>query len=173
MRTDGKMSFKDFIFPINPRIIRISHQRIAAKADVPYGKSVVEDLGSKGRIISGEGEFCGEGCIRDFLRLREVMDRGGSGILYLPSQSPIRAVFEMLELTAADAENVISYSFRFEECAENEVCQSEYIIDGDGISSLWDISYRYNIGIDRLAALNDHIRRPDIAVELWEKVKLC
>lgn len=173
MRTDGKMSYKDFIFPVNPHLIKISHRRKASNQKLPYGKSAVSDLGICSRIISGEGEFCGENCIRDFMSLKAVMDRGGGGMLYIPSQSPVYAVFESLELTAGDTSGVIGYSFRFVESFENESEDTDYVISGNGSSSLWDIAYEYGADINALVRLNPHIRRPDIAVEARKQVRLC
>ena len=92
MRCDGKMSYKDFIFPVNPRTITIRTDRHVALSAVPGGSDVVSDLGSGARIVSGEGEFFGEGAVQSFLRLRQVMNSGGGGMLYIPSQSPIFAV---------------------------------------------------------------------------------
>ncbi|MBR2177153.1 MAG: DNA circularization N-terminal domain-containing protein [Clostridia bacterium] len=173
MRADGKMSYKDFIFPVNPAVIRISHRRAISAEKVPYGNSVVNDLGIRHRVISGEGEFYGKDCISDFLRLKAVMDEGGGGMLYIPSQKPVYAMFETLELTGSDIEGVIGYKFVFIESFEKSISEREYITSGDGKSCLWDYSCQYGIGIDTLAALNPHIRRPDIPIESWKKVYLC
>ena len=172
MKIDGKMSYKDFVFPVVPYVIRISDKRNISNRTVPYGGSVVEDLGNTARIISGEGEFYGENCVNDFMQLKSVMAKGGGGMLYIPSQSPIYAVFENLELICSDIEDVVRYSFRFVECFEN-INQTERCIHGDGKSCLWDISYRYGIDIDSLVLMNPHIRRPAIEIRCSERINLC
>lgn len=172
MKTDGKMSYKDFVFPVVPYAIRISEKRNISNRIVPYGGSVVEDLGKTARVISGEGEFYGENCIGDFIRLKSVMAKGGGGMLYIPSQSPVYAVFESLELICSDSEDVVRYSFRFTESFEKSDC-IERCIRGDGKSCLWDISYRYGIDIDSLVLMNPHIRRPDTEIKCSERINLC
>lgn len=173
MTTNGKMSYKDYIFPVNPSVIRISHSRKIAASKVPNGYDNVSDLGAGHRIISGEGEFYGKDCINDFIALKAVMDRGGGGMLYLPSQSPIYAMFEKLELIAGDIDGVIRYSFIFAESFENNHKEHFACCFGNNKDCLWDISYQYGIHIDVLTEFNQHIKRPDIPIRPWEKVKLC
>ncbi len=173
MKTDGKMSYKDYIFPINPSVLKISHGRKIAKHDVPNGCDTVNDMGASYRIISGEGEFCGKNCIDDFLSLKAVMDRGGGGMLYIPSQKPVYAMFEELELIAGDIEGVIRYKFKFTESFEKH-CEERFLYCyGSRHDCLWDISHKYGIHIDILAELNPHIKRPDMPIYPWERVKLC
>ena len=172
MKTDGKMSFKKYVFPVNPSVIKVIHRHRTAEHKIPYGLSNIQDLGDEGRIISGEGEFYGENCVNDFMQLKSVMAKGGGGMLYIPSQSPIYAVFENLELICSDIEDVVRYSFRFVESFEN-INQTERCIHGDGKSCLWDISYRYGIDIDSLVLMNPHIRRPDIEIRCSERINLC
>ncbi len=173
MRTDGKMSYKDYVFPVNPSVIKISHGRKIAKTNIPDGYDTVSDMGSSYRIISGEGEFFGEKCVDDFLALKAVMDKGGGGMLYLPSQKPVYAMFEELELIAEDCEGVIRYKFKFIESFEKHFSERYLYCYGNGCDCLWDISYKYGIHIDILTEFNPHIKRPDIPVLPWEKVKLC
>lgn len=173
MRTDGKMSYKGFIFPVNPKMIRITHGRKIAAADVPDGTDTVHDLGEKRSIISGEGEFCGSHCTEDFLRLKAVMDEGGGGMLYLPSQKPVYAVAELLEMTASDMEGVVGYRFRFVESFENSrQKQALYHLAGADCC-LWDIADQYGMDIDLLTAYNPQIRRPDVPLVPGERVNLC
>ncbi len=173
MRTDGKMSYKDYVFPVNPSVIKISHGRKIAKTNIPNGYDTVSDMGGTYRIISGEGEFFGYNCVDDFLALKAVMDRGGGGMLYIPSQTPVYAMFEELELIAEDIEGVVRYKFRFTESFENHYEERLLYCYGNRRDCLWDISFRYGIHIDILTELNPHIKRPDIKIPPWEKVKLC
>lgn len=173
MRTDGKMSYKDYVFPVNPSVIKISHRRKVSKASVPNGYDTVSDMGGSCRIITGEGEFFGNCCVDDFLALKAVMDKGGGGMLYIPSQSPIYAMLEELNLIAEDCEGVIRYNFKFVESFEEHHEERNLYCYGDRNQCLWDISYIYGIHIDILRELNPHIKRPDIPIYPWEKVRLC
>ena len=96
MRCDGKMSYKDFIFPVNPRTITIRTDRHVALSAVPGGSDVVSDLGSGARIVSGEGEFFGEGAVQSFLRLRQVMS-------LIICSAQMRWVIALLPVTAHSA----------------------------------------------------------------------
>lgn len=173
MNTKGRMSYKDFIFPVNPSVIRITHKRKVAEQKIPYSYSKVFDLGEQSRIISGEGEFFGTDYISDFERLKKIFQSGGGGMLYLPSQKPIYAVFESLELLGQDIDGVIQYSFRFVESFDQKKESLVKVCISDGRKSLWDYSYRYGIDIETLVRINTDILRPDIPIRPGKKVKLC
>lgn len=173
MNTNGRMSYRNFIFPVNPSVIRITHARTVSQHKIPYSKSAVSDLGEQARIISGEGEFFGINCLSDFERLKEVFSSGGGGILYLPSQKPIYAFFESLELIGEDVGNFIKYSFRFVESFDGQTDSSVHHCIADGLHSLWDYSYRYGMNIETLVRLNKDIRRPDSPVPRGKKVFLA
>ena len=55
MKTDGKTSYKNFIFPVNPYIMHISHQRNIIEHKIPLNRNIVSDMGENARIITGEG----------------------------------------------------------------------------------------------------------------------
>lgn len=173
MNYNGKMSYKDFVFPVNPRSVHISTGRKVAVSEVPSGNDVVSDLGNGAAVISGEGEFYGSSAAEVFAQLRRVMTSGGCGMLYIPSQKPICAVAKKLDFTADDTEGLIRYSFVFVESFEKAVPDTGRMMYGDGKSSLWDISYKTGIDIDPLVRMNVHIKRPDIPIKAWEKVYLC
>ena len=173
MNTDGKMSFKDFVFPLNPTFIRIYYSRKISNQKIPFGSNAVRDMGENGRVISGEGEFCGKSCIEDFERLKKVFESGGGGMLYIPSQKPIYAIFSSLELLAQDRDGVIKYSFEFNESYDKIQNTQFSDIIADGKSSLWDISYRYGVRVDELLRLNPYVCRPDFTIEKGKRVTLC
>lgn len=171
MKNDGKMSFRDFIFPINPAVIRIQHRKKLAVQSVPFGNDNISDSGEAGRVITGEGEFAGGGCINDFLALKQTAMKG-PGMLYIPSQEPIYAYAENIELKASDMEGAVGYSFRFIEQKEHPG-KSPRFAEGNGTDCLWDYAWRYGADIDLLLSLNPHIRRPDMPVSAAERVRLC
>ncbi len=173
MTSDGKMSYKDFVFPVNPLIIKISHTKKINKNRVPFGYDIVSDMGSGYRIISGEGEFYGENCIDDFLKLKNVFENGGGGMLYLPSEKPIYAVFSSLESAAQDIEGVLKYKFEFIESFEKKIYPSSSYCISDGTVTLWDISYRYKKTVEALMKLNPSVCRPDYIIKRGERIILC
>ena len=172
MNCNGKMSFGDFIFPVNPGVIRVSRRRNVKPQRVLFGKTAVIDMGEDKTVISGEGEFFGENALRDFCMLGELLKKGRTEMLYVPSQRPIPAYFESLELIGRDTDGVISYSFRFiESSADTPTERSEIIADGK--SSLFDYSYITGLSVGMLRSLNPDIMRPDLPVGAGKRVYLC
>ncbi len=173
MNTNGHMSYKNFIFPVNPSVIRIVHSRTVSQQKIPFAQSKVSDLGEKARIISGEGEFFGPGCLDTFTRLQIVFHSQGGGMLYLPSQKPVFALFESLELIGEDVGNIIKYSFRFVESFDKQTDELVTRCIADGNHSLWDYSYLYGIDIETLVRINKDIYRPDMLISHGKKVFLA
>ncbi len=173
MTPDGKMSYKNFIFPVNPYVIHISHAKKSVEHKIPLARNIVCDLGENARIITGEGEFFGTNCMNDFDRLESIFHSKGGGMLYIPSQKPVYAVFDKLELIAQDTENVVKYTFRFIESFDRNKNNVSETCISDGIKCLWDHSYEHGIDIERLVKANPDILRPDIPIPHGKAVKLC
>ena len=173
MTPDGKMSYKNFIFPVNPYVIHISHAKKSVEHKIPLARNIVCDLGENARIITGEGEFFGTNCMNDFDRLESIFHSKGGGMLYIPSQKPVYAVFDKLELIAQDTENVVKYTFRFIESFDRNKNNVSETCISDGIKCLWDHSYEHGIDIETLVKANPDILRPDIPIPHGKAVKLC
>ena len=56
---------------------------------------------------------------------------------------------------------MLTYSFVFREVMEREVLDKPAVYTPSDGETLWDVSYRFDIVIDRLVALNPDIKRPD------------
>lgn len=173
MNTDGKMSYRDFIFPVNPRVIRISRSKNIGVGITPYGTDSVKELGGGHRVVKGEGEFFGNGAVNDFLGLKRAFEKGGGGMLYIPSQKPFYALAKSLELTASDIEGAVGYSFCFIESFENAGEDFPLVFTGDGKTCLWNLADAFDIAAENLVSMNPHIKRPDIPVAVGERVRLC
>lgn len=173
MKTDGKMSFKKYVFPVNPWVIKVIHRHRTAEHKIPYGLSNIQDLGDEGRIISGEGEFFGSDCAEQFGKLKALFNEGGGGMLYIPSQKPLYAIFQRLELIGKDIEGVIKYGFTFEESFGHIQTVNFTECIGNGKKSLWDFAYEYGIAVETLMTVNPDILRPDTAIPSGKAVKLC
>ena len=173
MNCDGKMSFGAFVFPLNPYLLRITHSRTVTEAKTFYGAAAVSDMGGTVRRISGEGEFCGTDCIRQFAELQRLFENGGSDILYLPSQPPMLAVFESLTMTGRDIEGVIQYRFSFVEMPQPYRSRALTRKTADGSCCLWDYAYESGLSIETLRRLNPDIMRPDQPVPAGRSVYFC
>ena len=167
----GKMSFGGFVFPVTQEGIRIRQGNRVSGSSMQDGSGIISLTGKKPVVISGRGQFIGDGCTEYFEQLRGLMNSGG--ILYIPSQSPVYAYLVKLELVCEDMEGAVSYSFEFKCSKENDVRENRNFIYGNGESCLWDYAYNYVIEIDWLVRLNPHIRRPDIGVGGNERIFLC
>lgn len=172
MNCDGKMSFGDFIFPVNPYLIRVTHKRSVAEQKIPMSGSIVSDMGKMSRRISGEGEFCGESCADDFERLKRLYESSSAEMLYVPSQRPLYAVFEKLELIGEDIEGVIRYGFSFIESSDAPEIRSKIKI-ADGRKCLWDYSFESGTDIAELIEHNPDVKRPDTPVPSGRRIRLC
>lgn len=171
MNSKGKMSFRDFIFPINPQIIRIRNENNLSSELTAGGGASISCNGEKPAVISGSGQFTGDDCVQTFERLRAEMNRGG--MLYIPAGKPVFAYLRALELICEDVEGAVRYSFEFVKGIADKCCGEKRVIYGDDESCLWDYSYRYDIPVTVLMRLNTHIRRPDIRIKRNERIYLC
>ena len=173
MKCDGRMSFGDYVFPVNPYYISVSHQRRVNELEVPGRESVVHDMGKGARLVEGRGEFYGSDCLSLFEELKEKFEKGSGGVLYIPSQKPFYAIFEALSIEARDIEDVIQYSFRFIESFEKKSEKNRRSVISDGYHTLWDISYEHSGSVERLMELNPDIKRPDALIERGRRIYLC
>ena len=172
MNCEGKMSFRDLIFPNNPQQIRITQGRSVREQRSLNGDDFVFVYGRGARRISGEGEFYGEDCAEQYQRLKRLFEKGGAGILYVPSRRPVTAHLEELQMIAEDIGRLVRYRFVFVECTDKEGCGAGRLI-ADGTKCLWDYSYIYGTDINALTELNPDISRPDIPVSAGRSVRLC
>lgn len=173
MNCSGKMSFRDFLFPVNPSEIRVTHSRHVTRKRVPFGEDIVGETGTGGRVISGEGELFGLRAPEEFAALKAVFEQKGAGMLYVPSQKPMAAYFEELELVGQDVEGVIRYRFRFVESSRENAPGGEGVVLADGKLCLWDIAYTYGRDIEELLTLNPWVKRPDTPLPVGEEIRLC
>ena len=91
--------------------------------------------------------------------------------LSIENVKPFHAVFESLTLIGKPKPDVLTYRFLFREVmSEADNVPHTYLIGEN--ENLWDVSFRFGIGIDALMALNPQVKRPDILTE-GEVVRLC
>ena len=166
------MRFKGVSWRHNPREITFTCEKAVHETLAPFQKAYIQNTGRKNMVIRGEGELYGADCTEQFAALFALYRSGGSGVLAIPKLCTMYAVFESLKIKGYPKPDVLSYSFVFREVmerAQDDVPTAYTAANGE---TLWDVSYRFGIGIDRLVACNPAVRRPDDALN-GRVVALC
>ena len=160
------MSFKNYIWPFNPSKIEVEYSRNINKLKLPLYGSILQDLGCDKRVVTGSGEFIGNGCTSEFNKLAEVFNSGGSGTLCLPYISPFTAAFVSLKMVGEAQPDCISYKFIFIEDEDEKSKQSDYLL-GTGFyvckggENLWGVANMFHTDADTLKSLNPMIEWPN------------
>lgn len=165
--TLAKMSYKGFSWPYNPKTCTVSAKRTVAQTKLLGGGWVSQDLGVQGRVISGTGEFAGEGAYDTFLKLYRVFSQDGPGELDHPVLGRMQAVMTSLELLQKPIENYVAYSFSFFQWGDEPQTEAETAADqGESTHTLaqgedyWSVSSQFGISAEELAALNPEVSNP-------------
>ena len=168
------MRFDGYTFSHNPAKLSIDSEASIARLISPCTPPDSLRLSGGLRVVRGEGELYGSGCIGQYNGLRSLYERGERGLLSLPHMPPIYAYLRELRLNAEPIGDVLGFSFTFIEArGEKSSVTSDavYTASDDG-ENLWDIAYAHDMTIDELVRLNPHIG--DIGcLSRGEKVRLC
>lgn len=157
------MSFKDYVWPVNPETVRTERGRNTVEFRTSQGNGALQAGGFAPRRVSGSGRFCGAGCTEEFARLSAVFAEGGSGLLRLPGEAPFCAVFVSLVMKGSPRPNCAAYEFLFLEdtfSSAGTVSEPQIYICTGG-ENLWEIANRYGTDADTLRGLNPQIEWPD------------
>lgn len=168
------MSYKDYVWPVNPETIQIGRTRYAAEFQIPQGPGTVQENGSAPRKVTGGGRFTGSGSADEFSRLSAVFAEGGSGTLRLPGAAPFQAVFTSLVMKGQARPNCVGYEFAFLEdpyAATEETGETQVYVCTGG-ETLWDVANRYGTDVDALRAANPQIEWPN-ALAAGERVTVA
>lgn len=169
------MSFDGFTWEFNSKYLTFSHNSNINISYYPYGGSMLQHFGKQNCVITGSGFFAGDNCIDMYSGLRDKFNSGKIGVLTLPGFPPVTAFFNKLVLKGEPKPDILEYEFEFIEVSDeyleisslNEAGETDtknirrVVPNGD---TLWDLSYKYGINVDKLVALNPHVRRPDIPI---------
>lgn len=171
--TSALIRYKGFTWHHNPKVLKIQNAKKTLELTYPYDFATTSEMFRQGCVIKGEGELYGEDCIEQFNKLNELFAEKGEGVLSVGGLPSVVAIFKKLELLCEAKENVISYSFEFEENStkEKSLYKTPYHIAVSG-ETLWHISNTYNVPVETLAKLNPIYKRPD-SVKVGDKVILC
>lgn len=169
------MRFKSYVWPNNPESYRIVFRRTVAEHKLPFGKSVLQELGMVSRVFEGEGEFVGEGAYEEFKKLATVFHEGSPGVLVHPVWMTTRAYFTELEAVQEPLPDYVRYRFAFLEvgeaaaslkrtdggtAAQTETAERYHtVVQGD---TLWAIAARYGTTVKALVALNPRLANPNL-----------
>lgn len=163
----GKMSFGRFIWPHNPEKIEILHQNKIKTELYPFLKSRTEIISEGPRIIKGSGRITGDDAMFYAAQLCALRKIPCAQRLCLPFFEPFFCVLKNLRVLASSEENAIIYEFEFieEDTCENSPTFKKSVCVKKG-ESLYDISSRTGVSIDKLMLLNPSISDPfDIKLE--------
>ncbi len=173
------MRYKNYIWPNNPESYAISYERSVAEHKIPYGRSVLQDLGMGCRRMEGEGEFFGENAYEEFKKLATVFYEGGAGVLVHPVWQTTKAYFVKLELAQKPLRDYVRYRFAFVEPVETEEAalsepkadeaRFHTVTSGD---TLWGIARKYATSVSALLALNPGVKNPNL-IYPGERVRVC
>lgn len=168
------MSFKDYVWPMNPETIRVEYARNLREIKLPLSGSVLQDMGCGKRVVSGTGQFIGSDCMEEFTRLEALFAEGGSGTLRLPGAQSFSAAFASLKLAGKAGPDSVGYEFVFMEDSPGSAgsgASGTGIYTCTGGETLWGIANRFGTTVDRLRALNPIIQWPN-SLEQGRKVVL-
>lgn len=170
----AKIRYKGYSWVHNPKTLKVTKEQILRENQIPFGKSDIQDLGGKSRVISGTGQLCGEDCLIQYQQLLELQSLEGSGILSLPDTKPFYAFFKSIELDCDPTPEVVTYNFVFIEDVSRSRVSTEptYYTVLSNYENLWDISYKYGVDMNTLVSLNPQIKRIDELMK-GEKVRIC
>ena len=167
------MRFNGFSWHHNPKSLTIKSGKKVVRYGVPHFEEIVKSFYDELITISGVGELYGEDCFEQYKKIEELYLDGKNGILCLPYLMPMYACFEKLSIEASTTPSVLTYSFSFSQLKKRErgeVSHSELILEND--CTLWDVSHKSSVSIDKLIMLN-----PDIMfindLKKGQVVKLC
>jgi Predicted glycosyl hydrolase len=169
------MSYKSYVWPMNPETLRVEYARNLREVRLPFSGSILQDLGSGARVVTGSGRFTGSGCLEEFARLEALFAQDGSGALQLPGAQSFSAAFASLKMTGEARPDSVAYEFVFLEDGGSDAVTGGSVSGGvyvcAGGETLWAVANRYGTTVDRLRALNPMIQWPN-ALQAGLKVVL-
>jgi hypothetical protein len=113
-----KISFKSFVWPLNPE----SYQEELIREPV-YEKTNTgtkfSGMGPQKRVITGKGAFLGINAVTDFKALADLFANAEAGALTHPLFGARTVYFTALTMTQSPRADYVAYSFEFTEADAN------------------------------------------------------
>lgn len=186
------MRYKNYVWPHNPKNYTIRYERKMSVQKVPYGHYWMESLGQSYRVMSGSGEFVGEGAYEEFKKLATVYYEGGEGILVHPCWQSAHVYFVKLSLTQTPCRDYVSYTFEFWESYDHyDTALREVPVAGNSADNivaekekseqwhlvrkgecLWGIAQKYGLSMEQILRWNPGIKNPNL-IYAGQKVRVA
>lgn len=148
------LRYKSFVFDKNPAEITFKGEKILSTEHIPFSRSFLKENGAKPKIIKSSGSFSGENRLSRSLEIQKLFDKGGEGMLFLSDLPPVNAVMSSLSVYEKSGSTDIFYDIEFYEVPGKKEETGEKYITADEGDSLWSISAKYDIAIEKLVELN-------------------
>lgn len=113
-----KISFKTFIWPVNPEQYQEELVREPVYEKTNTGTQF-SGMGPQKRVISGKGAFTGRDAVASFKALAELFADAESGNLVHPLLGTRKVYFTGLTMTQSPRSDYVAYSFEFTEADAN------------------------------------------------------
>lgn len=163
------MEFSGFQWPQNPTSLSVSHTRQVKAQMLPYNGEVLQDMGKRNIVVTGEGVLKGNRAAMQFETLRKFYESGTVAVLKMMGLPPIMARLTKLELIGKFNPDKLGYRFTFAEDSRvslpEESTQLHGIataVDGD---TLWVIANKNGTTVELLRAKNPQIQWPGYLAE--------
>lgn len=152
-----RMSYKNFTFWVNPSTLKISHRRVVSSRSIPFGASRSREISMSPVVISGQGVFAGDDARDNARDITRIFDEKGSGYLFLPDSTPVKAIFSRLDVSYRDTDGSIVYDFEFVQENPSKSASFDFgFTYAKAGENLYDVSNRTSVGVDRLFELNSY-----------------
>lgn len=167
-----KMSYKGLSFDVNPSSIKAEFTKSIAEKNILFKSGRVQEICFEPAKISGSGKLTGDNARQCAHSLMRIFKSKGSGYLFAPDISPMKAFFSELSISYNASENCVSYSFTFVEDSENKSFSFDfgytYALEGE---NLYDISNRTDVAVEKLFEYNDYADL--FSVSEGDRIWLC
>lgn len=107
------MRYKNFTFPHDPEKLEVTVKNQLGVAHCPGYGPVIQELGVRQRVISGEGAFFGPQAQDLYRQLESLFFQQTPGPLSIPGHSAVTAHFSSLRWLGQGDGQIIRYSFEF------------------------------------------------------------
>lgn len=109
-----KLSYKTFIWPVNPHTYKEDSSRAGKYTKDDAGNDVFLGMGYLKSVITCTGAFFGEDAVADFQKLQKLFEETNSGDLRHPLWGIRHCYFTGLEMTQEPKENYVAYRAEFQ-----------------------------------------------------------
>lgn len=168
------MRFGGISLSHNPKTLKIVRNKKINSVGLVSGLNKLSNVCEGVSKVSGTGEIYGDDCFLLYDKLLRMCLKNKAEILAVPELGAFRAVLEDISVTAEPRENFLSVAFTFRAVNSGrepeKIMPRQFYTAADG-ESLWDVSYKFGVTVERLAELNPHIRKI-LEMKEGEKVRI-